>query len=216
MTQPPAEDAPFDWEQIYRDAPAFRARLFERADPAIAATLRRETPGQEALGTPLPAIRRAVREWLAAHQEYPVEYTVLLAELLWSTGVREDQIAALALIFFHRRAREVVDYGGLESWSREIESRELIDHMAALTGRKLEMTPRLHGTVRNLITSDNPYQRRLALMTLVVASRDPAWEPGLAAMIERLSGDSDPVVQDAAERARARLARMKSHAMGSG
>jgi 3-methyladenine DNA glycosylase AlkD len=139
-----------------------------------------------------------------------------MAELLWSTGVREDRIAALALIFFNKQAREMVDYSGLESWSREIENRELIDHMAALTGRKLEMTPRLHATVRNLVGSENPYQRRLALMTLVVASRDPAWEPGLAAMVDRLSADPEPVVQDAVAHAKARLARMKAHTLGGG
>ena len=213
MTQPPREGEPFDWEQVYLEAPLLQAKLVERADPAYAAALRRETPEQEARGTPFPAVRRIVREWLAARHEHPVEYVVLTAELLWSSGVREDRIAALSLIFFHKPARELVDFSGLESWSHDIDNRELIDFMAALTGRQLETAPRLHATVRSLVASESPYQRRLALMTLVVASRDPAWEPGLAAMVERLSGDTDPVVQDALVRAKARLAQIKAHAM---
>jgi hypothetical protein len=213
MTQPRPEGQPFEWDQVYREAPIFRARLVERADPAYAQKLRRAGE-DDALGTPLSAIRRAVREWLASHQDYPVEYTILMAEVLWSTGVREDRIAALALIFFHAQARGLLDFSGLESWSHEIESMELIDHMAALTGRQLEMMPRLHATIRNLANSESPYQRRLALMTLIVASRDPAWEPGLTTMVERLSGDTEPAVRDAVARARARLARMKTQALG--
>ena len=72
----------------------------------------------------------------------------------------------------------------------------------------LQMNPRLHANVRNLSNSMNPLQRRLALMTLFVAAHDMSWEPGLAAMIERLQNDDTPVVKEAVELGRERLKRL--------
>jgi hypothetical protein len=58
-------------------------------------------------------------------------------------------------------------------------------------------------------------ERRLAVMTLLVASRDPNWEPGLAQMVERLESDDDPVVRPAVLRAQEKLAKAKARRAGS-
>ena len=208
MTRSRWDEKHYDWENVFLEGPLIQGQLAARGDAAYAQELRRLLPEDELLyGTPLPAIRRVVREWLESRREHPPEYILSVCELLWSTGSREECIAALAIIFFHRPARAMVDFALLEAWSREVESFEVADHLAGLMGRMLETAPRLLGSVRGLANSDRATQRRLALMTLIVASRDPAWEPGLAAMVERLENDTEPLVRQAVEKARERLSR---------
>ena len=208
MTRSRWDEKYYDWENVFLEGPLIQGQLAARGDGAYARELRRLLPEDELLyGTPLPAIRRVVREWLEPRREHPPEYILSVCELLWSTGSREECIAALAIIFFHRPAREMVDFALLKAWSREVESVEVTDHLAGLMGRILETAPRLLGSVRSLANSDRATQRRLALMTLIVASRDPAWEPGLAAMVERLENDTEPLVRQVVDKARERLSR---------
>jgi 3-methyladenine DNA glycosylase AlkD len=196
----------FDWEDIYLEIPLIQAKLEARRDADYETELRRRFPSPQPMhAVRMSGIRAVVREWLEERSDYPVEYILMICEGLWSTGAREERIAAMGIILFHEQSREMVDFRLFERWSREVDNAELVDHLAGLTGRMLEATPRLHGAVRSFALSDNPWQRRLALVTLIVASRDPSWEPGLRTMIERLENDDHPQVKQAVEWGREHL-----------
>jgi len=77
--------------------------------------------------------------------------------------------------------------------------------MAQISGRMLEVQPRLLGRVESLANNINPWLRRFALVTLIVAARDDAWLGALSRLSERLSHDYDPYVKKAAALAKDRL-----------
>jgi 3-methyladenine DNA glycosylase AlkD len=70
----------------------------------------------------------------------------------------------------------------------------------------LAAEPGLAAEVEALSQSENPWQRRLALVTLIVAFRhDGAWRPRLEVLAERLRTDKHPLVRRAVVWARDRL-----------
>ena len=201
----------FDWENVYSDVSTIETRMATRGDALVAKELHAADASEQAvLGTPHHAIRRVVRDWLTMHRDFPVEYVLTVAELLWATNVRENRLAAIALIHRNQAARDVVEFKSWEKWARETDSTEVADYLAGMMGRLLEINPRLHAAVRGWMNSEYTLQRRLAVMTLLVASRDPNWEPGLAQLVERLESDDDPVVRPAVRLAQEKLAKAKA------
>jgi hypothetical protein len=201
----------FDWENVYADVSSFQSRLSNNGSAEVAKAVRAADPSeQEVLGTPRPFIRRIVREWLALHRDFPAEYILTVASLLWSDVVRENRLAAIALIHRHEASRDLIEFKFWEKWARETDSTEVADYLAGMMGRLLEINPRLHAAVRGWMNSSIAIERRLAVTTLSVASRDQNWEPGLAQMVERLEGDDDPVVSSAVSAAKEKLSKAKA------
>jgi 3-methyladenine DNA glycosylase AlkD len=105
-----------------------------------------------------------------------------------------------------RTAPTAVSWDQLEDWSRDIDNWEHDDHLADVTGRLLIADSSLLGRVRALEASANPWQRRLALVTLIVAFMKGAiYRDELAAMADRLQKDKHPLVRRAVVWARDRL-----------
>ncbi len=177
--------------------------LEARKDPSYEASMRRVVPSsQKAHPTRVPEIRKAVSEWLKTHRNVLVDDLLALCDALWSTGWREERIVAIHLIGRSSKAMDVVEWEHLRDWSGDIDNWEHIDHLADVTGRMLQMQPRLIGRIEQMAGSYNPWQRRLALVTLIVAGRDFAWEQALRRMAERLKTDDEPAVLKAVTWAR--------------
>ncbi len=197
------------WTDILMEMTLLIAKLEAKGDADYASALRRRLhSNQSAHGAPIAEVHRLVRDWLARQPDLPSGVVLDCCEMLWATGWREERIAAIDLHRGSLAAIAAADWSRLERWSGDIDNWELADHLARLTSRLLLSAPRRYsGAVRLLATSESPWQRRLGLVTLILASRDRAWLSDLAAMTDRLQQDASPPVRSAVRRARRRLAR---------
>jgi 3-methyladenine DNA glycosylase AlkD len=191
---------------------AITATLVSRRDPAYEWGMRRTVPSQQpAHATRVPDIRKTASEWRRAHRGVDAQDVLDLCNALWATQYREERIVAIALAGNVRRggsrtAPLAVSWDQLEGWSRDIDNWEHVDHLANVTGRLQIADPSLIERVDALETSENPWQRRLALVTLIVAfMKGTTYREELAAMAERLQKDSHPLVRRAVVWARDRL-----------
>jgi 3-methyladenine DNA glycosylase AlkD len=184
------------------------ATLEARRDPAYEAGMRRTVPSLlPAHATRVPDVRKTASEWRRAHRDIALGDLLAIADALWRTEWREERLVAIALINSDKAA-QVVGWQRVEAWSAGIDNWEHVDHLADVTGRMLRVSPVLLTDVLKLETSANPWQRRLALVTLIVAFRaDAGLRDELAAMAERLRKDPHALVRRAVVWARDRLAK---------
>jgi 3-methyladenine DNA glycosylase AlkD len=183
------------------------ATLEARRDPAYESGMRRTVPSQQlAHATRVPDIRKTASEWRKTHKGVPTDELFALCDALWATGWREERMVAIDLINGTKAAREAVDWDRLERWSVDIDNWEHVDHLADLTGRLLITDRALLVRDKALESSENPWQRRLGLVTLIVAFMKGAiFRDELAAMANRLQKDPHPLVRRAVVWARDRL-----------
>jgi len=125
----------------------------------------------------------------------------------------EEQIVAIVLASKVRPRLSGADWGRFEAWSNHLENWEHVDHLAgAITGGLLAEEPPLFGRVEALSLSTNPWQRRLALVTLIEEFReDERWRPELESMAARLRTDKHALVRRAVVWARDRLQKDHMH-----
>jgi 3-methyladenine DNA glycosylase AlkD len=175
------------------------AALAARRDPSYEWGMRRTVPSQQpAHATRVPDIRKTGSEWRKAHKGIDVAETFALCDALWDTGWREERLVAIDLIRVAKAARETVGWERLERWSEDIDNWEQVDHLADLTGRLLIADRSLLAQTKALESSENPWQRRLALVTLIVAfMKGAVFREELAAMAERRAKDAHPLVRRA-------------------
>ena len=179
------------------EAAEITASLVARADPSYEWGMRRTVPSEQpAHATRVPEVRKVAAAWSREHRGAPAPDVLAVCEALWASGWREERIAAIQLLG-RRPAFGQVEWGRIERWSREIDNWEHVDNLADVTGRLLQRRPDLLGEVGRIAASDHPWQRRLALVTLIVAARDGRWEPELTVLTERLTGDKHPLVRKA-------------------
>jgi 3-methyladenine DNA glycosylase AlkD len=136
-----------------------------------------------------------------------------LCEALWATGWREERIVAIALIEGSKEVLRAAGWEQTERWSRDLENWEHVDWLAGVTGRMLIAHRTLLSEVKALESSENPWQRRLALVTLIVAfMKGGVFREELSSMAERRQKDPHPLVRRAVVWARDRL--KKDHLNG--
>jgi 3-methyladenine DNA glycosylase AlkD len=178
-----------------------------RRDPGYEWGMRRTVPSQQpAHATRVPDVRKVASEWRRAHRDAAPDEALALCDALWVTGWREERIVAIALIAGSKAVREAVRWEQLEAWSAGIDNWEHVDHLADLTGRLLIAHASLLPRVKALEASENPWQRRLALVTLIVAfMKGGLYRDELSLMGERLQKDKHPLVRRAVVWARDRL-----------
>lgn len=192
---------------------AITAALAARADPAYEAGMRRTVPGTgPAHATRIPEIRRVAVEWSRTLRSAPAAAVLDLCEALWRTGWREERIAATQLLRRSEAAMAALDWSLVERWSAQIDNWEHVDNLADVTGHLLLARPDLLASVRGLAESHHPWQRRLALVTLIVAARRGPFRDDLALMAGRLRGDRHPLVRRAFVWARRELNKVDSAA----
>ena len=195
---------------VRAEVAAITAALAARRDPAYEWGMRRTVPSaQPAHAVRVPEIHRTAAEWRRQHKGVSLDDTFALCEALWATGWREERRVAIEIVRRSRLALAAADWQRLERWSAGIDNWELVDHLAELTGSLVMARPALILRVKALSVSESPWQRRLALVTLIVAfmkAPDGAWRAKLASMAEALRKDPHPLVRRAVVWARDRLA----------
>lgn len=181
--------------------------LAARRDPDYEWGMRRTVPSQQpAHATRVPDVRKTASEWRRAHRGVPPEEVLALCDALWATGWREERLVAILLIGGSKGVMDIVDWERLERWSEGIDNWEHVDQLADVTGRLLIKDNALLARVKALETSANPWQRRLALVTLIRAfMKGGVLRDELASMADRLQKDEHALVRRAVVWARGRL-----------
>lgn len=192
---------------VNAEAAAITAALEARRDPAYEWGMRRTVPSlQPAHATRVPDIRRTASEWRRAHRGVPAFEVLALCEALWATGWREERIVAISLAGGSKAVTQAVEWERLERWSKDLENWEHVDWMASVTGRMLVADRTLLAKTNALESSENPWQRRLALVTLIVAfMKGGVFREELTEMAARRQKDPHPLVRRAVVWARDRL-----------
>jgi 3-methyladenine DNA glycosylase AlkD len=192
---------------VNAEAAAITAALEARRDPAYEWGMRRTVPSlQPAHATRVPDIRRTASEWRRAHRGVPAFEVLALCEALWATGWREERIVAIALIEGSKELLRAAGWEQMERWSEDLENWEHVDWLAGVTGRMLIADRTLLNEVKTLESSENPWQRRLALVTLIVAfMKGGVFREELTEMAARRQKDPHPLVRRAVVWARDRL-----------
>jgi len=192
---------------IQAEVAAITDALAARRDPAYEWGMRRTVPSlQPAHATRVPDVRRVASEWWGAHRPVAPNEVLALCDALWATGWREERIVAISLIAGSRAVLAIADWERLVGWSRDIDNWEHVDHLAGVTGRLLIADPSRLSHAAALEASESPWQRRLALVTLIVAfMKAGMFRDDLASMADRLQKDKHPIVKRAVVWARDRL-----------
>jgi 3-methyladenine DNA glycosylase AlkD len=192
---------------ISAEVAAITDALVARRDPGYEWGMRRTVPSQQpAHATRVPDIRRVASEWHRGHRDVAPDEVLGLCEALWATGWREERIVAISLIAGSKPVMQAVTWDGLEAWSRDIDNWEHVDHLADVTGRLLIADTSLQPRTKALESSESPWQRRLAIVTLIVAfMKGGLFREELVMMGERLQKDKHPLVRKAVVWARDRL-----------
>jgi 3-methyladenine DNA glycosylase AlkD len=200
--------------EISAEVAAITATLEARRDPTYEWGMRRTVPSQlPAHATRVPDIRKVASEWRRAHRGVEPGEALALCDALWATGWREERIVAIALIEGSKELLGAVAWAQVDRWSGDLENWEHVDWLAGLTGRLLIADGTLLGRTKALESSENPWQRRLGLVTLIVAfMKGGMFREELAAMAERRAKDAHPLVRRAEVWARDRL--KKDHVDG--
>lgn len=194
-----------------------REELSAHADARYAAGLRRIVPSQlPAHFVRLADVRRIGVAWSRAHRDATASELIDLVDALWATGWREEGIVGMILLSRSREALLSLPWSAVAAWSARFDNWEHVDNAAMLvTGPMLVRRPGLIADLRVMAGSDQPWQRRLALVTLIVAARrDASWAPELAAMTRRLTGDTGPTLRKAVAWAARVLRQMEGQIAG--
>lgn len=198
---------------VTAEVASITATLAARRDPSYEWGMRRTVPSQQpAHAVRVPEIYRTTAEWRRAHKGIEPEEALRLCEALWATGWREERRVAIELIRRDTRLLRIVEWERLARWSGDIDNWEMIDHMAYVTGRRLIEDAALLDSVQALERSDNPWQRRLAVVTLIIAfMKGGVFREELSGMGDRLLKDEHPLVRKAVVWARDRLKKDHQH-----
>ena len=181
--------------------------LAARRDPSYEWGMRRTVPSQQpAHATRVPDIRKVASEWRRAHRDVAPGEVLELCDALWATGWREERMVAITLIAGSKPMLGAIAWQQIEAWSGDIDNWEHVDHLADVTGRLLIAEPSSLPRLKALEASENPWQRRLAVVTLIVAfMKGGVLRDELISMGDRLQEDKHPLVRKAVVWARDRL-----------
>ena len=189
---------------------AITATLAARRDPAYEAGMRRTVPStRPAHATRVPDVRATAAEWRLEHRDVDNDELLRLCDTLWATRWREERIVAIAFVGRARPKLTSAEWPRFVKWSADIDNWEHVDPLSDLTGRMLIAGPQLFPAVEALANSESSWQRRLSIVTVIVAFQKggEAWRASLESMVERLRADKHPLVKRAIVWAKDRLSR---------
>ena len=172
---------------------------------AITATLRALAPELTSVpviktsrpfyGARVGDLRATAAGWLRAHRDASPAEVAELADRLWSTGVREEQLVACFLLAGDRAALAATDPDRVGwHWTALLDNWETTDQLGMnVLGPLVALDPagRL-GLLEELAGDPDPWARRLALVVATRLARvdHPArWWPAVAELLLRLAGD---------------------------
>ena len=160
-------------------------------EPTVVPIIRTERPFY---GARVGDLRATAAGWLRAHRDATPAEVAELADRLWTTGVREEQLVACFLLARDRAALAATDPGQVRSWTALLDNWETTDQLGMnVLGPLVALDPAARfPLLRSMAGDRHPWTRRIALVacTRLARADDPAalW-PGLAELLLGLAGD---------------------------
>jgi 3-methyladenine DNA glycosylase AlkD len=147
-------------------------------------------------------LRATATGWLRAHPEATADQVAGLADRLWHTGVREEQLVACFLLARDRAALAATDPGRVRAWTALLDNWETTDQLGMnVLGPLVALDPAGRvGLLRALAADPHPWARRLALVacTRLARADDAArWWPAVADLVLGLAGDREAAMPKA-------------------
>ena len=147
-------------------------------------------------------LRATATGWLRAHPEATADQVAGLADRLWHTGVREEQLVACFLLARDRAALAATDPGRVRAWTALLDNWETTDQLGMnVLGPLVALDPAGRvGLLRALAADPHPWTRRLALVacTRLARADDAArWWPAVADLVLGLAGDREAAMPKA-------------------
>jgi 3-methyladenine DNA glycosylase AlkD len=179
---------------------------------AITATLRALAPELTAVpmittsrpfyGARVGDLRATAAGWLRAHRDATPAEVAELADRLWTTGVREEQLVACFVLARDRAALAATGPDRVRAWTALLDNWETTDQLGMnVLGPLVALDPAGRvGLLRALAADPHPWARRLALVacTRLARADDAArWWPAVADLVLGLAGDREAAMPKA-------------------
>jgi 3-methyladenine DNA glycosylase AlkD len=120
------------------------------------------------LGTPVPAIRKAVRDARRAHPDLDHDDLVAMVTELWSRPVHERRMAAVEFLVIANSLLSEDDIALVEHMIRESRTWALVDTLAvSVTGSLVERHPSLNDVLDRWAGDADFWVRRASLLALL-------------------------------------------------
>ena len=139
-------------------------------------------------------LRAIADRWLRGHRHATGAQVAALADRLWRTGIREEQLVACFLLAGHRAALAATDPARVRDWTALLDNWETTDQLGMnVLGPLVALDPDARFPLLRAMAGDrHPWTRRVALVacTRLARADDPAalW-PGVAELLLGLAGD---------------------------
>jgi 3-methyladenine DNA glycosylase AlkD len=179
---------------------------------AITATLRALAPELTAVpviktnrpfyGARVGDLRRTAADWRRGRRDATPAQVAELADRLWTTGIREEQLVACFLLAGDRTALAATDPDRVRAWTALLDNWETTDQLAMnVLGPLVALAPdRRFGLLAAMAADPHPWTRRVALVacTRLARSADAAelWPP-VAELLLGLAADREAALPKA-------------------
>jgi 3-methyladenine DNA glycosylase AlkD len=160
-------------------------------EPTVVPIIRTERPFY---GARVGDLRATAAGWLRAHRDATPAEVAELADRLWTTGVREEQLVACFLLARDRAALAATGPDRVRAWTALLDNWETTDQLGMnVLGPLVALDPagRL-GLLEAMAADPHPWTRRVALVacTRLARAGDAArWWPRVAGLVLALAGD---------------------------
>jgi 3-methyladenine DNA glycosylase AlkD len=139
-------------------------------------------------------LRRTAGGWLRGHRDADPAAVAALADRLWHTGVREEQLVACFLLAGHRAALAATDPARVRAWTALLDNWETTDQLGMnVLGPLVALDPgRRFGLLAAMAGDPHPWARRVALVACTRLARvdgAAALWPRVAELLLALAAD---------------------------
>jgi 3-methyladenine DNA glycosylase AlkD len=160
-------------------------------EPTVVPVVRTSRPFY---GARVGDLRGTATGWLRGHRQAAPASVAALAERLWHTGIREEQLVACFLLAGDRAALAATDPDRVRGWCALLDNWETTDQLGMnVLGPLVAVDPPARfGLLQAMAGDPHPWTRRIALVActrLAGAEGAARWWPGVGELLLALAGD---------------------------
>ena len=149
-------------------------QIRQHADPEHQVRMSMVVPtGLKVYGLRVPQLRDIARAWQRARNQIICEDLMALVEALWDGRSREERLLVIYLLGHYKRCIPGLTWAHFEPWCQDLDNWEIADGLGqwVLALWLLEDPKARLAHLRNLITDEDVWSRRLALVATTPINR---------------------------------------------